>query len=82
MTSLIVSPANKQEYILLKELLSKMHITYKPLSDDFGDEPDSKDWYRFAMINMSRAYSDDEPDYTSGMIKENNPEYNPSFESK
>ena len=79
MTSMIVNPANKQEYLLLKELFHKMQIDYKPLSNNSNDEDDSEEWYRFAMMNLSKAYSDDEPEYTSDMIKEPNPDYKPTY---
>ena len=82
MTSMIVSPANNQEFILLKELFERMKIEYKTLSNNVDDVDNSSDWQRFAMINLSRAYSNDEPEYTSNMIKEPNPDYNPFFESK
>ena len=82
MTSLIVSPTNRQELILLKELFKKMQIEFKPLSYNIEEEVDTEEWYRFAMINFSRAFSDDEPEYTSEMIKEQNPNYHPSFGRK
>ncbi|MFH1052332.1 MAG: hypothetical protein V1779_15535 [bacterium] len=82
MTSLIVSPANNQEFILLMELFKKMKIEFKTLSNNIDDVEDSSDWHRFAMFNLSRAYSNDEPEYTSNMIKEPNPDYDPFFESK
>ncbi|MFC2131532.1 hypothetical protein ACFLSQ_08865 [Bacteroidota bacterium] len=81
MTSLIVTPENKEDYILLKEVLSKMKIKFKPITYDIENEKDteSEDWYRFSMMNLSKSYSDDEPEYTSDMIREPNPEYNPTI---
>lgn len=75
MTSIIVTPANRQEFILLKDLFQKMRIQFKPLLHINDTEDDSEEWYRFAMSNLSEAYSDDEPEYTTDMIKEPNPDY-------
>lgn len=82
MTSIIVKPANKQEFIFLKDLFQKMRIQFKPIFNLNDNEDDSEEWYRFAMSSLSEAYSDDEPEYTTDMIKELNPEYNPTFESQ
>ncbi|MBM2813963.1 MAG: hypothetical protein HW421_725 [Ignavibacteria bacterium] len=82
MTSLIVTPANKQEFILLKELFLKMKIDFKPLLNNSAEEDDSEEFYRFAMSNLSRAYSDEEPEYTSAMLKEPNPGYKTFIESQ
>ena len=82
MTSLIVTPANKKEFTLLKEMLEKMKIYYKPLTYDLNDTNEEEDWYKFAMANFARGYSDDEPEYTSDMIKEPNTEYDPHFKSE
>ncbi len=79
MTSMIVTPSNKQEFILLEEMFKKMRIEYKPLAENIDDKTDSEDLYRFSMMNFSRAYSDEEPEYTSDMIKEPNPGYNHSL---
>lgn len=76
MTNMIVKPANKQEYIFLIELFQKMKIEFKPLTYNSENE-DTDDWFKFSINNLSRAYSDDEPEYTSAMIKEPNPEYIP-----
>ncbi len=43
--------------------------------DDDATERD--DWVAIAKLGLSRAYSDDEPEYTSSMIKEPNPKYEP-----
>jgi hypothetical protein len=34
-----------------------------------------EDWVRFALESLARAYGDDEPEYSSDLIKEKNPEY-------
>lgn len=34
-----------------------------------------EDWRHLALNALERAYSDDEPEYTSDLIKEPNPEY-------
>ncbi len=38
------------------------------------DEKDT-DWYAFSAANLSRAYGEDEPDYTHVPVKEQNPLY-------
>ena len=38
-------------------------------------DPEREDWANLAMESLERAYGDDEPEYTLGMIKEFNPEY-------
>lgn len=42
------------------------------LLDDDGED---EDWYNFSAQNMSRAYGENEPDYTDAPIKEPNPLY-------
>ena len=79
MTSLVVTPADKQELSLLENLLQKMNIEFKALPTDKDEEIDSRQWYEFSMQNFSGAYSNDEPEYTSDMIKEPNPEYTPTL---
>jgi predicted HTH domain antitoxin len=37
---------------------------------------ESDEWYKYSMLNFNRAYADDEPEYTSDMVKEFNPDYN------
>jgi hypothetical protein len=59
-----------------------MRIQFKPLLNINDTDDDSEEWYRFAMANLSEAYADDEPEYTTDMIKEPNPDYNPFFENK
>jgi hypothetical protein len=81
MHKMIVSPANKQEFAFLTELFKKMKVNFKPLGYDIDENNDSEDWYRFALNNLSRAYSDDEPEYTSDMVKEPNPGYSHLSES-
>ena len=76
MTTLLVSPANRQEFFLLKELFNKMQIDYKTLSNNIENEVDLENFYDFSINNLSRAFSNDEPEYTSNMLKEPNPNYN------
>jgi hypothetical protein len=40
---------------------------------DIGEE--RAEWMRFALQNFERAYGDNEPEYTSDMIKVPNPDY-------
>jgi len=39
------------------------------------EDEDREAWLRFAMANLARAYSDDEPEYPLECIKEFNPHY-------
>jgi hypothetical protein len=41
------------------------------------DDQERSDWMEIAKDALSRAYSDDEPEYTVDMIKEQNPKYEP-----
>jgi len=41
------------------------------------DETEQKEWHQFSNQTLSKAYSEDEPDYTLNMLKEPNPDYNP-----
>jgi len=75
MTSFVVTPSNKQEQILLEDLFQKMNIHFKPLSPDNYVEDETRQWIEFSIENLSRAYSNDEPEYTTEMIKVPNPEY-------
>lgn len=67
-----------------KQILLDEPIELKPnekllvtvLSNDPG-AAERDDWVAFAKHALSRAYSDDEPEYTSSMIKEPNPKYAP-----
>lgn len=67
MTNMIVKPANKEEYVFLMNLFQKMHVHFKPLVEN-KVEDDSSDWDKFSLMNLSQAYSDYEPEYTSDMI--------------
>ncbi len=49
----------------------KLIITVLPKSSD--EERD--DWARLSLESLARAYGDDEPEYSSDLIKEVNPEY-------
>lgn len=40
-------------------------------------DSEHKDWAKFSMDNLSRAYSENEPDYSDVLIKEPNPKYKP-----
>lgn len=50
---------------------TRLIITVLPKS--LGEE--REDWARLAFGSLERAYSDDEPEYSSDLIKEANPEY-------
>ena len=75
MTSLIITPRSKQELYLLKELLTRMNIEFKPDNPEKNEEDITEEWYKFSMMNFARAFSNDEPEYTSNMLKEPNPDY-------
>ncbi len=49
----------------------KLIITVLPKSSD--EERD--DWARLSLESLARAYGDDEPGYSSALIREVNPEY-------
>lgn len=51
---------------------TKLIITVVP--DDLVDT-EREDWIRLSYYALSRAYGDDEPEYTLDMIKEWNPDY-------
>ena len=40
-----------------------------------ASEEDDESWTRLSLESLTRAYSHDEPDYSLGLIKEANPEY-------
>lgn len=42
---------------------------------DFLDKKDS--WNNFSLSSLASAYSNQEPEYTTKMVKENNPGYTP-----
>jgi hypothetical protein len=46
-------------------------ITILPKASD----EEREDWVRLSLESLARAYSDDEPEYTSDSIKEANPDY-------
>lgn len=56
------------------ELKSDDKLLVTILSKGF-DATEQEDWVVIAKHGLSRAYSDDEPEYTSSMIKEPNPKY-------
>ncbi|MCY7286520.1 MAG: hypothetical protein LH679_24510 [Cyanobacteria bacterium CAN_BIN43] len=49
---------------------TQLIVTVVPPPDD-----EQEDWYAFSAQNLAEAYSDDEPTYSSTLIKEHNPEY-------
>jgi hypothetical protein len=44
-----------------------------PEGDSF--EAEREDWLRLSLLRLSRAYGDDEPEYTVEDLKEVNPDY-------
>ena len=81
MTSLVVNPADRLEYMLLRALLQRMNIKFTPMESEV-DENEETDWYEFALDIFSKGYSDEEPDYENVIIKEPNPDYKPYWENK
>jgi hypothetical protein len=52
------------------EANAKLLVVVLPEHDEERD-----DWIRAAQASLGRAYGDNEPEYTLGMIKEPNPDY-------
>ncbi len=75
MNQLIVSPSDIQALSLIENLLDKMQVKYRELNNNLNDDNLRMDWHSIAADSLSRAYTDDEPEYTSDMLKEPNPEY-------
>ena len=68
---------DKDIYNSLTQFLKALHIEI--VREEHDEEiKEREEWYKFAAANLARAYSDDEPEYTLDMIKEPNPEYEPS----
>jgi hypothetical protein len=44
-------------------------------SSEIAENSELEDWYALSSQGLSRAYSDDEPDYELSQIKEFNPSY-------
>lgn len=58
-------------------LVSLMEIV-EALIEKYESEQESlerEDWYRLSMQTLTRAYGDDEPEYTTDMLKWINPDY-------
>lgn len=50
---------------------TELIVTVRPKSAD----QEREDWARLSLESLSRAYGDDEPEYSLDLIKEANPEY-------
>lgn len=74
MTAILIKPADPNEYKILMELFERMNIEHSPVIDE-----ETLDWYKLSIHGMSKAYSDDEPEYTADMLIEKNPKYNPDL---
>lgn len=74
METIQITVRSSEEAEALKKLLKSMDFVTSVSSDD---DPDRKDWLRFADANFSAAYGDDEPEYTLDMIKKPNTDYKP-----
>jgi hypothetical protein len=75
MTPIILQAHFDGQQILLNEpfdLLpgTQLIVTVVPSADA---EPEA--WYALSAQNLAAAYSNDEPDYSSTLIKEQNPDY-------
>lgn len=75
MNQIIITPVDSNEFLLIKELLSKMKIKYSTEKRLNSNSDSEMDWEDISKEGLSFAYSDEEPEYTSDMIKETNPEY-------
>ncbi len=75
MNQIIITPVDINEFLLIKELLSKMNIKYSTEKRLDSNSDYEMDWGNISKEGLSFAYSDEEPEYTSDMIKETNPEY-------
>ncbi len=51
---------------------SKLIVTVLP---NESSDPDHDAWLELSMLGLARAYGDDEPDYTPGMIIRANAKY-------
>jgi hypothetical protein len=69
---LIVETLNFLQFLKAKER-SNRSTEESSLADS-----ESADWYALSLQGLSRAYSDDEPEYELSQIKE----FNPSYERK
>ena len=58
------------KYIASTDVLLKMAEI-----ENFSSE--REEWAHFGLLNMSSAYSDDEPDISKLTLREPNPDYNP-----
>ena len=56
-------------YNSLKQFLKSIKVEI--INDDISKEDDT-DFYNFASENLSKAYSENEPEYTENMINEPN----------
>jgi len=57
----------KVEIIVLPAVHEENTLTTSDVADD--------DWHNLSLNGLVRAYSDEEPEYTMNMVKEENPDY-------
>ena len=50
---------------------TELLVTVLPTASD----EESDDWTRLSLEGLARAYSDNEPEYSSDLIREANPDY-------
>jgi predicted DNA-binding antitoxin AbrB/MazE fold protein len=53
---------------------TQLIVTISPPSE-IAEYSELEDWYALSLQGLSRAYSDDEPDYKISQIREFNPGY-------
>lgn len=58
------------------ELKPKTKLLVTILSEE-NMEAHKEIWYRLAVSGLERAYGENEPEYSVGLVKEANPEYQP-----
>ncbi|MEI6522910.1 MAG: hypothetical protein WCO37_05380 [Bacteroidota bacterium] len=70
---LTINITNKAVYKALVEFLKSLNIEIIKTDETFDNEKD--EMYLLSKNNLSKAYSNDEPEYNLGMVNEPNPSY-------
>jgi len=47
------------------------------VAESTGEDTDREQWLRVSVEGLRSAYGDSEPEYSPGMVRERNPEYEP-----
>ncbi len=59
------------------EFQTNLRLIFDKMETTSRRDEKYEEWTRFSMQNLSRAYFEDEPDYSDVLIKEPNPKYKP-----